>query len=58
MKESFEQRVVADAPQRVETKVHELIDWMVNADFQQWQSITQRLAERRAAHATSGSDTP
>ena len=38
-------------PQRLEAKVHELIDWMVNADFQQWQTITQRLAERRAAHA-------
>jgi hypothetical protein len=50
VKARFEQHVVADAPQRVETKVHELIDWMVNADFQQWQSITQRLAERRAAH--------
>jgi small GTP-binding protein len=50
VKESFERKVVADAPQRVETKVHELIDWLVNADFQQWQSITHRLAERRAAH--------
>jgi small GTP-binding protein len=50
VKERFEQQVVADVPQRIESKVHELIDWMVNADFQQWQSITQRLAERRAAH--------
>ncbi len=50
VKDSFEQHVVADVPQRLEAKVHELIDWMVNADFQQWQSITQRLAERRAAH--------
>jgi small GTP-binding protein len=49
VRHSFEQQVVADVPQRLESKVHQLIDWMVNADFQQWQSITQRLAERRAA---------
>ena len=50
VKDGFERHVIADVPQRLEGKVHELIDWMVNADFQQWQSITQRLAARRAAH--------
>jgi small GTP-binding protein len=51
VKRLFEEHVVADTPQRVERKVNELIDWMVGADFQQWHAITERLAERRAAHS-------
>jgi hypothetical protein len=51
VKADFERVVVADVPHRLEQKVNGLIDWMVDADFQQWQSITQRLAERRAAGA-------
>ena len=46
----FEQRVVADAPQRVERKVGEMIDWVVDSDFRQWQAVTEHLAERRRQH--------
>lgn len=50
VKELFEKTVIADTPERIERKVHELIDWIVDSDFQQWQQVHERLAERRAAH--------
>jgi hypothetical protein len=50
IEQAFQREVVADAPQLVERKVGELIDWLVNADFRQWQAVTERLAERRRQH--------
>jgi methyl-accepting chemotaxis protein len=38
---------VADAPQQIERKVGELVDWLVAADLKQWQAVTGHLAERR-----------
>jgi hypothetical protein len=51
MKAEFERRVVADMPQRIERRVSEVIDWLVNADLRQWQAVMEHLAERRHAHA-------
>lgn len=50
IQEEFERQVVADVPQRIETKVNELIDWMVEADYRQWQAVTEHLADRRRLH--------
>ena len=50
MQREFERDVVADTPQRIERKVGELIDWLVDADFRQWQSVSEHLLERRLAH--------
>jgi small GTP-binding protein len=50
IQKEFENKVVMDAPQRVEQKVNELIDWLVDADFRQWQAVTEHLADRRQAH--------
>ncbi len=50
IQKEFEQRVVGDVPQRIETKVNELIDWLVDADLRQWQAVTEHLSERRRAH--------
>ena len=50
IQEQFEQVVVADAPQRIETKVNELIDWLVESDLRQWQAVMEHLAERRRQH--------
>lgn len=47
IQQGFEQQVVADAPQQIERKVGELVDWLVDADLRQWQSVTRHLAERR-----------
>jgi len=47
----FTAEVVADAPQRVEAKVESLIDWLVETDLQQWQSVVNHVNRRAAAHA-------
>jgi small GTP-binding protein len=50
IRQEFEHRVVGDAPQRIERKVNELIDWLVDADLRQWKAVTDHLAERRREH--------
>ena len=51
IQKEFEDRVVADAPRQIEQRVTDLIDWLVDQDFRQWHAITERLSERRKAHA-------
>jgi small GTP-binding protein len=46
IRENFERRVVAGAPQEVEKKAAELIDWMVGAELDQWQSVTDYVQKR------------
>lgn len=48
----FEQRVIADLPKALEQKINELIDWLVDSDFQQWQAVMNHLAARRSEHQT------
>ncbi len=43
----FEEQVVVDAPQDIEQKVNELIDWLVNADLHQWQGVMSYLDQRK-----------
>jgi small GTP-binding protein len=47
VQQGFEQQVVADAPEQIERKVGELVDWLVDADLRQWQAVTTHLADRR-----------
>lgn len=51
MKADFERNVVADLPQRIEKRVSEIIDWLVNSELRQWQAVTEHLALRRQKHA-------
>ncbi len=46
----FEEHVTAGVPEQIERKVNEIIDWLVDADLRQWQSVNDYLAERRRAH--------
>ena len=50
VQKEFEDKVVADAPVQIERRVSELIDWLVDQDFRQWQAITSRLSERHRHH--------
>jgi small GTP-binding protein len=50
IQKEFEVRVVADVPQRIETKVNEMIDWLVEANLRQWQAVTDHIADRRREH--------
>jgi len=51
VKEEFERKVVVDAPEQIERKVDEIIDWMVSAELRQWQALSHHVTERRAHHA-------
>ena len=46
VQKEFEDRVVADAPRQIERNVSELIDWLIDQDFRQWQAVTSALADR------------
>jgi hypothetical protein len=47
VQEGFERQVVADAPQQIERRVGELIDWLIEEDLRHWQHVTAQLATRR-----------
>ncbi len=53
MQEDFSKEVIADVPLQVERKVNTLIDWLVDADLQQWKTITDYLTERERKHKES-----
>ena len=46
----FEREVVADTAAQVDAHTHELIDWLVQQDFNQWQAVTDYLNRRIAHH--------
>ena len=50
VQKEFEDRVVADAPRQIERRVTELIDWLTDEDFRQWQATSAALAERARSH--------
>jgi len=58
VRQGFEQRVVADTPQRIEAKVQELIDWLVGRDLRQWQAVMEYLDKRRATRHKEVIGTP
>jgi len=50
VQQEFERQVVADTPHRVESKVGEIIHWLVDSDLRQWQAVAKHLAERNREH--------
>ncbi len=50
IQQDFEHRVVGDMPQRLEKKAGELINWLVDSNLSQWQTIVARLTQRRQEH--------
>jgi hypothetical protein len=50
MEKEFEDKVVADAPREIERRVSDIIDWLVDQEFRQWQAISARLDARRREH--------
>jgi small GTP-binding protein len=58
VQKAFEQHVVGDAPRNIERKVSELIDWLIDQDFRQWQAVTAILANRSTNHRTRMLGTP
>ncbi len=58
VQKEFEQRVVADAPRQIERRVSELIDWLIDQDFRQWQAVTSVLGARTTNHRARMLGTP
>jgi small GTP-binding protein len=52
IQKEFEERVIADAPRQIERAVTELIDWLIDQDFRQWQAVTTAIAERTKDHGS------
>lgn len=52
LKSDFEREVVGNLSQEIDERVGRLIDWMVESDLRQWESIYRHLQKRR----TAGSD--
>jgi small GTP-binding protein len=51
MQKEFTEVVVADAPVQIERRVNELIDWLVDQEFREWQAVTSALAARGRENA-------
>jgi hypothetical protein len=47
MRQSFEREVVADTPERIESHIQEIIDWLVERDLRQWRLTANELNRRR-----------
>ncbi|MEZ4862369.1 MAG: dynamin family protein [Caldilineaceae bacterium] len=47
----FDREVVADTSRQIEHHVSELIDWVVEKDYRQWQSVMEYLTRRANQHA-------
>lgn len=47
MRQSFEGEVVADTPERIESHIQEIIDWLVERDLRQWRLTANELNRRR-----------
>ncbi len=47
VEEAFEETVVADVPQQIDSRVTELIDWLVEQDLRQWTAVADHLAKRK-----------
>lgn len=46
----FQRTVVADTATEIEAHTQELIDWLVDQDYRQWQEITDYVGQRLARH--------
>jgi len=51
LQEEFAEQVVADVPEIVETRVDDMIDWLVASNMHQWQAVIEHVSSRRNKHA-------
>ncbi|MEZ4833611.1 MAG: dynamin family protein [Caldilineaceae bacterium] len=47
----FERKVIADTSRDIEQHVNELIDWLIDKDYRQWQSVMEFINRRASQHA-------
>ncbi len=51
IKSEYERRVLGDAPQQIERRIQELIDWLVASELRQWQAVMEHLGRRKNEYA-------
>ena len=47
----FEEQVVDETPRKLELRINELVDWMVEQDLRQWTAVADHLARRKQVAA-------
>jgi small GTP-binding protein len=52
IQKEFTEQVIADTAVQIERHVSEMIDWLVDQDFRQWQAVTGTLTDRQREHST------
>jgi small GTP-binding protein len=50
VQKAFEDRVIGDIPKNIERRVTELVHWLVDQEFRQWQAISARVVDRHREH--------
>lgn len=50
LEQDFQARVIQDMPQQLEQRVESLIDWLVNAELRQWETLLEQVAQQQARH--------
>ena len=50
VREGFEHEVVTDTPAQIERQVGDMIDWMVEREYKQWQAVMDYLNRRADLH--------
>ncbi len=48
LEQDFQARVIQDMPRQLEQRVESLIDWLVNAELRQWESLLEQVAQQQA----------
>ncbi|MDY7080137.1 MAG: dynamin family protein [Chloroflexota bacterium] len=51
LEEQFERQVIAGVPQVIETRVNDIIDWLISSNLNQWQAVMEHVQSRRDKHA-------
>lgn len=54
VREAFEQEVLTDVPQQIDTRLHALIDWMIEKNLRLWQSVMDYLQRNRVPEHRDG----
>ena len=47
----FQKFVIGDAPEQIESKVDEIIDWLITSDLEQWRAVRDHFERRRSEHS-------
>ncbi len=51
LQSDFERLVVGEAPQAIESKVDEVIEWLITSDLEQWRAVRDHFERRQSDHS-------